>query len=88
MFGRAFATQSFVSVKELKYCMLLLRNIGTNTAQIRTLTCKMDSDGADYGYNISHHVGVVVKTLTLPCPWARQREHMYQVDMGISCVAH
>lgn len=52
MFGRVFATQSFVSAKELKYCMLLLRNIGTSSIQLCTLTCYTDGIDADMGIMI------------------------------------
>lgn len=88
MFGRVFATQSFVSAKELKCCMLLLRNIGTNSIELCTLTCDTDGVDADDGYNGFHHVGMVVMTPFLPCPWTRGREDMSQVEMGMPCVAH
>lgn len=87
MFGRAFATQSFVSAKELKYCMLLLRNMDIYSIQLCTLTCNIGVRDVDDGYNGSHHAGTVVMTPSLPCPWARGREDIFQVKMGMPCVA-
>lgn len=86
MFGRAFATQSFVSAKELKYCMLLLQSMRTYSIQLCTLTCNIDVGDVDDGYNGSHHVGMVVMMPSLPCPWTRwERRHTSSEDGDALC---